>query len=182
VPVTHAYSTTCERFWLPVNNFKLFIPSRTACRAIATRERSSELDPAHVMSVFRQKRKRVDTAARDTIITSSTDVAAVTIDEDEDAAADTTSSVAADDTTSSVADNPITRSADVAAVTIDEDDGAAADTTSSVTRSPCDQFSTPERVTLYHRIMPEQFTVGQRVRVQYGTNASEFWFPAVIGR
>jgi hypothetical protein len=73
-------------------------------------------------------------------------------------------------------------STDVAAVTIDEDDDAAADTTSSVIRSACDHFSTSERVTLYHRIMSEQFTVGKRVRVQYGTNASEFWFPAVIGR
>jgi hypothetical protein len=69
-----------------------------------------------------------------------------------------------------------------AAVTVDEDEDATADTTSSDTRSACDQFSTPERVTLYHRIMSEQFTVGQRVRVQYGTNACELWFPAVIGR
>jgi hypothetical protein len=134
------------------------------------------------MSAFRQKRKRVDTAARDTPITSSPDDAAVTIDEDDDAAVDTTSSVAADDTASSVTDNPITPNTDVAAVTIDEDDDAAADTTSSVTRSACDQFSTPERVTLYYRIMSEQFTVGHRVCVQFGANASEFWFPAVIGR
>jgi hypothetical protein len=62
------------------------------------------------MSVFRQKRKRVDTAAMDSPTTSCPDVAAVTIDEDDDAAADTTFSVAADDTTSSVTDNQITPS------------------------------------------------------------------------
>jgi hypothetical protein len=33
---------------------------------------------------------------------------------------------------------------------------------------------------MYHRIMLEQFIVGQHVYVQYGTNRSEDWFLAAI--
>jgi hypothetical protein len=33
---------------------------------------------------------------------------------------------------------------------------------------------------MYHRIMSEQFIMGQQVYVQYGTNRSEDWFPAAI--
>jgi hypothetical protein len=72
-------------------------------------------------------------------------------------------------------------------VNVEEDEDAAAGTnsSSSVTasvflRPAREQFSTRELVALYHRIMSEQFTVGQQVRVQYGTNCSELWFPAVI--
>jgi hypothetical protein len=43
-----------------------------------------------------------------------------------------------------------------------------------------EQFSTREQVAMYHRIMSEQFIVGQQVWVKYGTNHSEFWFPAAI--
>jgi hypothetical protein len=42
------------------------------------------------------------------------------------------------------------------------------------------QFSTPQHVKLYHRIMSEQFSVGQKVDVHYGTGRSACWLPANI--
>jgi hypothetical protein len=63
--------------------------------------------------------------------------------------------------------------------------GSEAGTTSGVDdtvpqRPAREQFSTRELVALYHRIISEQIIVRQQVRVQYGTNFSELWFPAAI--
>jgi hypothetical protein len=69
--------------------------------------------------------------------------------------------------------------------TIDCNIGSVAGLTSGVDETWAmgfaeEQFSTLEQVALYHRIMSEQFIVGQRVRVHYGTSSTELWFPAVI--
>jgi hypothetical protein len=65
--------------------------------------------------------------------------------------------------------------------TIDCTIGPSAGPTSTGARGLAqEQFSTLGQVALYHRIMSEQFIVGQEVSVQYGTNCSEYWFPAVI--
>jgi hypothetical protein len=42
------------------------------------------------------------------------------------------------------------------------------------------QFSTPQRVQLYHRIMSEKFSIGQEVHVRYGTGQSSRWVPATV--
>jgi hypothetical protein len=66
---------------------------------------------------------------------------------------------------------PISPKTAVSAVLRNEDEVAVAGTTSGISTvrvlpTP-EQFSSCEPVALYHRIMSEQFAVGQRVRVEF---------------